>query len=56
MSKISEEHIYKALCESLKSPVNKKFGAVLIYRGKIISSGYNYHNNSITNNIKQCLL
>lgn len=56
MSKITNEHINVAIYESLKSPVHKKFGALLIYRGKIISKGYNYHNNSISNNVRHCLL
>jgi deoxycytidylate deaminase len=56
MPKITENHIEAALHMSKKSPVQKKFGALLIYRGKIISAGYNYYNNGITNNATQCIL
>ncbi|QKF93577.1 CMP deaminase domain-containing protein [Fadolivirus algeromassiliense] len=29
--------------EALKSPMSKKYGAVLIYNNKIISRGHNYY-------------
>ena len=38
------------------SPVQKKFGALLVYRGRIISTGYNYYSDGLPSNIKQCLL
>ena len=56
MPKITQNHINKALDISKKSPVNKKFGALLIYNGRIISKGYNYHRNWLTDNVSQCLL
>lgn len=41
--------------QALKSPMNNKYGAVLIYRNKIIASGFNYYtHNKFLNN--QCLL
>ena len=56
MPKITQEHINEALNLSKKSPVQKKFGALLIYKGRIISRGYNYYRNSLTDNVSQCLL
>lgn len=56
MPKITEEHINEAIRMSRKSPVNKKFGAVMIYNGKIVSKGYNYYNKAISDNTKCCLL
>lgn len=50
------EYLKLAAVEAKKSPMIKKHGAVLIYRGKIISKGYN--NYSSTNGIhtQYCLL
>lgn len=31
----------EAYKEALKSPMNKKYGAVLIHRGRIVSRGHN---------------
>lgn len=56
MPKITENQISDALNASRKSPMHKKFGAILINNGKIISVGYNYYKGSCTNNITQCLL
>jgi len=36
-----EEEINIAYLEALKSPIKSKYGAVLSYRGRIISTGYN---------------
>lgn len=38
-----------------KSNIDKKYAAVIIYRNKIISYGFNYHTR-FTGNCKQCLL
>lgn len=35
--------VLEAKKEALKSPMNKKYGTVLIYNKKIISRGYNYY-------------
>ena len=35
--------------EGLKSPVQNRYGAVLVYRNKIISKGFNYYKHTITN-------
>ena len=56
MVKITDNQINEALEMSKKSPLTKKFGALLIYNGKIISKGYNYYNNAFTDNVRQCLL
>jgi deoxycytidylate deaminase len=36
--------IDEAYNEAIKSPMNKKIGAILVYRNKIISRGHNYYN------------
>ena len=56
MSKPSQDHINSALQASKKSTMHKKFGAVLIYNGKIISIGYNKPIGNITDSVNQCLL
>lgn len=59
MVKITEEHIDIALQLSKKSPIQKKFGALLIYNRKIISTGFNYHNGTgkgISDDVRYCLL
>jgi len=57
MVKITEEHINIALQLSKKSCIQKKFGALLIYKGKIISSGYNHHNGvGYSDDVRYCLL
>ena len=38
-----------------KSNIDKKYAAVIIYRNKIISYGFNYHTR-FTGNCTQCLL
>jgi deoxycytidylate deaminase len=48
MVKITNEQIDIALQLSRKSCIQKKFGALLIYQGKIISSGFNHHNGTGT--------
>jgi len=35
--------VREATKEALKSPVEKKYGAVLVYRNRIVSRGHNYH-------------
>lgn len=45
----------EAVKEALKSPMSKKYGAVLIHKGKIISRGYNYDTCPSSTN-KCCLL
>jgi hypothetical protein len=56
MPKITEEQIDKALQISKKSPVHKKFGCLMIYKGKIISEGFNYYYKGITDDVRYCLL
>ena len=56
MTKITQEHISKALTVSKKSPMNKKFGALLIHKGKVVSIGYNYYDNVYKGDNTQCLL
>ena len=56
MYKITEEQINEALEMSKKSPLIKKFGALLIYNGKVVSKGYNYYNSAFTDNVRHCLL
>ena len=46
----------EALSEAEKSPLSRKYGAVLIHNNKIISRGFNYYKSNITSNIKCCLL
>ncbi len=55
MPKITEDHIMKALYLSKKSPVHKKFGCLLIYKGKVISKGFNHYNKGIADDIRYCL-
>jgi deoxycytidylate deaminase len=56
-SKITQNHIDVALHASAKSPMYKKFGAILMSpNGEIISVGYNRPINGITDDVKQCLL
>ena len=38
-----------------KSDIDKKYAAIIIYRNKIISCGFNYHT-QFNNNSTQCLL
>jgi deoxycytidylate deaminase len=38
--------------EALKSPMNKKIGAILVHRNKIISRGHNYYNMATVFNAK----
>ena len=51
-----EYFILKALDQANKSPMEVKFGAVLVYRNKIISSSYNTYKYNNKENINQCLL
>lgn len=36
--------VQEALKEAYKSDIKSKYGALVIYKGKIISRGHNYHN------------
>jgi deoxycytidylate deaminase len=49
----SKIEFYKnaAYAEALKSPMNKRIGAILVHRNKIISRGHNYYNMSTVRNI-----
>lgn len=50
------EHIIEvARNQAIKSPMNNKYGAVLLHRGKVVSVGYNYDTYISTAN-KCCLL
>jgi deoxycytidylate deaminase len=47
----------EALNQAKKSSVTHKCGAILVYRNKIVSKGYNYHRcDRISTNTKSCLL
>jgi deoxycytidylate deaminase len=48
--------IEEAARQAIKSPVDKKVGSVLVYRGKIISRGYNYHRGGISSKNRDCIL
>ena len=53
---MEQEYINHAIFQASKSPMETKFGAVLIYRNKIISSGFNSYKTRLSSNIHQCLL
>lgn len=40
---IMNKFVEKAMEQALKSPMADKYGAVLVYRNRIISSGFNYY-------------
>jgi len=40
-----------AIDEALKSIVNQRHGAVLIYKGKVVGKGHNQHKKEVTVNI-----
>jgi deoxycytidylate deaminase len=43
--------------EAMKSPVHNRYGAVLVHRNKIISTGYNIFKGPVHyNNLRQCVL
>lgn len=48
--------IHQAYLEALKSPLERKCGAILIDGNTIISKGYNTDKRHITSNKKCCLL
>jgi deoxycytidylate deaminase len=50
-----DEYIEIAYKQALKSNVNKQYGAVIVYRNKIISSGYNFKLRPSTK-YKSCVL
>jgi deoxycytidylate deaminase len=50
-----EYYVLRAMEEAEKSDMKRKYGAVLIHRGKIISSGHNYGTCNDTLN-KSCVL
>jgi|SaaInlStandDraft_5_1057022.scaffolds.fasta_scaffold47976_1 deoxycytidylate deaminase len=59
MVKITNEQIDIALQLANKSCIQKKFGALLIYKNKIISSGFNHHNGTgtgLSDDVRYCLL
>ncbi len=47
-------YVNLAYQEALKSPLKKKYGAVLIYRNKVVGKGYNYSLCNLTS--KKCIL
>jgi len=55
---VHDEEVKIAYLEALKSPLKSKYGAVLSYRGRIISTGYNDDRkmSSITSLNRCCLL
>jgi deoxycytidylate deaminase len=48
--------IDEAIKQAKKSPMEVKFGAILIYKNKIISAGFNTYKSNISNKLNQCLL
>lgn len=56
LSTMLHHFVYEATLQALKSPIDKKVGAVLIYRNKIISRGYNTHRRKISTLSRSCLL
>lgn len=53
---MSYQFIQEALLEAKKSPMTAKYGAVLVYRNRIISKGYNTYKPPISNSSRYCLL
>lgn len=51
-----EQFIEIAKKEALKSPLKHKYGAVLIYKNKVISKGYNFFKKSLSSNVNQYVL
>jgi len=52
-----ESLIELAYLEALKSPMTSRYGAILVYNSKVISSGYNDDRKlKISNNKLCCLL
>lgn len=50
-----QHYIELAYQQALKSPLDKRYGAVLIHRKKIVSVGHNYYS-KISTSTKQCKL
>lgn len=56
-TQIVKQAFLLAKAEAMKSPVNNRYCAVLIYRNKIVNSAYNtFKGNFIEGNTKQCVL
>jgi deoxycytidylate deaminase len=50
-------YVNLAYQEALKSSLKKKYGAVLIYRNKVVGKGYNYGSCNLSNlTSKKCIL
>jgi deoxycytidylate deaminase len=57
MNNKMESLIELAYLEALKSPMTSRYGAILVYNSKVISSGYNDDRKlKISNNKLCCLL
>ena len=55
--KILLEAIRLGIKEAMKSPVHNRYGAVLVHRNKIISTGHNLFKGPVHyNNLRQCVL
>lgn len=54
--KILKQALELGKIEALKSPVNNKYCAVLIFRNNIVSCAYNTFKGTVHGNLKQCLL
>jgi deoxycytidylate deaminase len=52
---MSNHLINLAYEQALKSTMKRKYGAVLVYRNKVIGMGYNY-STKISNSNGQCIL
>ena len=52
---MSQQFIQEALLEAKKSPMNSKYGAILVYRNKNISKACNTYKSPICTN-RNCFL
>jgi deoxycytidylate deaminase len=53
---VHENELKIAFSEALKSPIKSQYGAVLTYRGKIVSKGYNDDRKLIISSNNRCCL
>ena len=53
---VNQEFINQAYLEALKSPMATNYGAIIVYKNKIISKGHNYYKSNMSNSLKCCLL
>ena len=53
---MNHHFVEEAIQQALKSPMKDKYGAVLVYRNKIISKGFNTYSPHTLGATKQCVL